>query len=31
VRDFIAAEPMEPVAVKGFAEPVKTFRMAIVS
>jgi adenylate cyclase len=31
VRDFIAAEPMEPVAVKGFSEPVKTYRMVILN
>jgi class 3 adenylate cyclase len=31
VRDFIAADPMEPMAVKGFAAPVRTFRMTVQS
>ena len=29
VRDFIAAEPMEPLAVKGFATPVTAYRMTV--
>ena len=29
VRHFIAAEPLEPLAVKGFAGPVQVFRMTV--
>jgi adenylate cyclase len=29
VRDFIAAEPLDPLTVKGFASPVSVFRMTV--
>ena len=29
VRDIIAAEPLEPLAVKGFAAPVRAYRMVV--
>jgi len=31
VRDFIAADPLEPLAVKGFAAPVQTYRMVVTT
>jgi class 3 adenylate cyclase len=29
VRDFIAADPLDPLAVKGFTAPVQAYRMAV--
>ena len=29
VRDFVAADPLDPLAVKGFTAPVQTYRMAV--